>query len=508
MSRRTAKRTYPGVGGSKARRALAVFGVLGLLLFSVACGGNGSGNVITPPPQGNFSNASLNGHYAYTLNGQYFGSSVTNGVYREAGTFVADGNGNITSGQDDFGQGSGLSGGSLTGNYSVSNDGTGILTLNFSAGGTINLFLTMVNDSKVYLIEGDGFASGAGTAEKQDTSALTAIPDGTFTFRSHTSSTVSGSVSTVGTLTSTGGAVTGSQDTLRGGILSSLTSTGDFGVPDNNGRGTLTLSDSAGVTTTYVYYVVNSSTLNLLESDGPLGTGRAEHQAGPFSTASFTGGYAFGAAGDTSANFGGLSAAGVLTSDGNGNITAGSFDAAQDGAISSNVAVTGSYTLDSTGRAVLSVTPASGPSIEQIAWMVSPSRAFFLVNSPSVVEDGTLDKQQTSAFGNSTFNSQYSFFMDGFDLNANALVDRVGAMTADGSGNVTMNYTVNNTGILNQPGVLSGTYTVGANGRTSVAVSALSNNIVIYLVSNNAGYLLMEDSGLQVSGAVALQTSP
>jgi hypothetical protein len=49
-----------------------------------------------------------------------------------------------------------------------------------------------------------------------------------------------------------------------------------------------------------------------------------------------------------------------------------------------------------------------------VAWMVSPTRAFYLVNNPAKAEDGVMEKQ-SGTFSNTTLSGQYAFFMDGFD---------------------------------------------------------------------------------------------
>ena len=476
------------------------------ILFCAACGNSNNGTNV--PVTGKFSNASLNGQYAYVLNGTYFGTTVTNGPFREAGTFTADGNGNITSGQDDFVQGGAPFSTAVTGTYSLNNDGTGFVTLNLS-GGSISLGVTLIDDTKLYLIEADSFANGAGMAERQDSTAFSAAPSGTFAFRVHSSSASGGSVGSVGAITASAGSITGNEDVLRASALISPTLTGSISAPNTSGRGTLSLSDSTGSTASYIYYVVNGSTFNLLESDaGPLGSGRAEKQtAGPYSVGSLSGGFAFGSTGDTTANTGGIDTVGAFTSNGSGSISAGSLDAVQDGNPTVDATFTGTYTMSATGRAVVGFNQ-SGAIVQRIFWMVSPARAFFLVDNPTRVEDGTVDQQTTTSFSNSTVNGQYAFFMDGFDSVSPPLVDRVGTLSGDGAGNLQLNYFVNRTGITNAPGFLTGTYSVGSHGRVAGSVSALSTNIVLYMVSSNNGYLLLADPGAQLAGAAGLQTSP
>ena len=89
------------------RQFLLFLGV-GSLAFSLACGGGGNGGGFGGGGGGGnngFSNSSLNGQYAYQLSG--FDLQTQSSIpFREVGVFTADGNGHITSGTDDFSEGS------------------------------------------------------------------------------------------------------------------------------------------------------------------------------------------------------------------------------------------------------------------------------------------------------------------------------------------------------------------------------------------------------------------
>src|SRR5207245_3943328 len=125
-------------------------------------------------------------------------------------------------------------------------------------------------------------------------------------------------------------------------------------------------------------------------------------------------------------------------------------------------------------------------SIHEIFYLVSSSRAFFLIDASSKVEYVTLDLQQSSSFSNASLNCQFAFVMDGFD--ATTLKDRVGTLQADGNGRLTLNEVANAGGAISVPGPLSGTYSVSTNGRTTASISSLSSNLLCYMVSRNAAY--------------------
>ena len=469
------------------------------LMFSLACGSGN--NAFNQGGSGNFSNASLKGQYAYQLTGV-----DTAAVFREAGVFTADGNGNITGGTDDFSEGTTITSGSSSGSYTISNDGTGIFAISISDGRVLQLAVTLVSSSKVYLMvtQTFDFANGAGIAEKQDPAAFAAPPSGTFTFRNHSVSTAQGSSSAVGVFTVSGGTASGSEDVNRAGVLSSPTFTGSFNSPDTSGRGTGTFTDNANVTSTFVYYVVDANNLRFFSTNTGLpGLGRAETQTGvPFANASLSGSYAFGSSGDDNFSVAGTKTVGRFTAGGDGTISAGAYDSVEDGTAFTNVSFTGTYSMASNGRTTVTLNPSTG-AIQQIFWMVSPSRAFSLTSDPNKVEDGTLDLQQAITFSNSTMKGQFAVLMDGFDpFN---FVDRVGTLQWDGAGNLTLDEFINRSGTTQTPGFISGTYSVASNGRASGAISGLSNNLVFYLISGSDGYILQNDTSTEIDGVMSKQ---
>jgi len=484
-----------------------VFLALGLcsLCFCIACGSNaGTTGFI---PKGNFSNASLNGQYVYQVSGFNFNVSANGDPYREAGVFVADGRGNITSGVDDFAEGSGgVATNSLTGTYLLSVDGTGIITLAGAAGTTLNFAVTMVSSSRVYVIEGDGLLNASGVAEKQDSSAIGTVPSGAFAFRLHTFNSVQVPSAKVGQMNITNGAVTGNEDVNQNGNSSSLTLTGgSFTNPDTTGRGQVSISDSSPNKTALIYYVVDANNIRFLSSDpGILGLGRGEKQSG---TLALSGSYAFGSRGDTN-NFGlnGVHSVGRFTADGNGNLTAGALDSVEDGNSSADASFTGTYTaLAANGRSSVSL---NNGAVQEVFWMVSPSRGFLLINASNKVEDGTFDLQSGSSFSNSTMNGQFGFAMDGFDLNRQAFLNRVGTLQWDGNGHLTLNEGVNSGSGAQAGIILSGTYSVSNNGRTTGTINNLSltnNDLIFYLISGNDAYVLQNDAGTEISGTVSKQ---
>jgi len=500
-----------GLPSRIAYTLLLIVGV-SLLGFAVGCGGSSGPSV---PITGNFSNSSLKGSYVYNLYGLN-----TNGQYSEAGVFTADGNGNITSGVDDLNQlgtNAGFSPGlPITGRYTIGKDGNGTILFTLTSLPTPNTFqvsITMVSASQLYMTEADTFANASGEANMQATSF--ASPSGTFVFRIHNAGSTA-SASQVGVASLSSGTVSGTVDEVRAGsFFPNAGLSGTTTAPDSTGRGTLTLTDSLNVTSNYIYYEINSTTYELIESDAnTLGQGRMEQQSGSLA---FSGNYVFGSKGDTNSPLALLNVrtAGGLTSDGASTITGGSYDSVQNGSQIVNQPFGGSFTEASNGRVQLTLTPSGSNSISEIVWMVNSGRAFFLVNDPAKEEDGTMDQQQSMTFTNGSLTGQYAFGNDGFFFQSSfPFLTRVGTFIPDGNGNVKLNETTNSFD-LSQGGavgsvVVGGTYTVGAPGRATVTLAGSQGNInlVLYMLSPSAAYVIENDSGTEIGGKMAIQVSP
>lgn len=494
----------------------------GLLAFAAGCGSNSSSTGSGP-----FSNASLNGSYVCQLvgNDSFIDSAnnLQNESYTETLVILTDGAGHLK-GVEDFNSSlpaTGFTAGTaFTGTYTIGHDGNGSMTINFSApsSGQINLSITMANTSNFYAVEADAFsnfsANAAGEGIKQNSGALTTPPtNASFVIRAHQE--LPSSSSTVGILnTSNPSGLTGTIDVLRNGALLpqlSLTS-GTLSAPDSNGRGTLVYTDSASsaVPTHYQYYILDANTFLLMQSDNTLlGTGRAEAQAG--GTLTLTGNYVFGSRGDTTANIGGVRSVGGFTA-ASGTINAGTLDSVQDGTSILNESFTGTYTPGANGRIDVNLTPSSGSPIAEVFWLVSPSRAFFLINDANKAEDGTLDLQQQNSFATTDLKGQYALVMDGY--NSSNLLTRAGTLISDGNGNLQLNEEANSfvpgslPGLINDPGTLPGNYTVGSNGRVAATISSVSSNLVLYMVSPSQAYILQNDPATEISGTIQLQTSP
>lgn len=470
------------------------------LLFSTLGGLLGCGRTGGIDPKGSFTNASLQGSYAYSLAGTRVGQNGS-ALYEEAGTFVADGNGHITSGEDDFMQGT-VTTLPVSGTYAIAADGTGIINLTVG-NQQLEWAVTVASDSQAYIVEFDSFGCGGGGAKRQNTAAFSASPSGEFAFRIH-NVTPQGSVAKVGHFSAgTDGSVTGDEDVLRGGNLIAPSITGTIGSPDNNGHGTLHVQESTGIVSNFNYYLIDANTLNLLQIDAnSLGEGRVElRSVSSFDNSSMRNAFVNRSLGDTPASIGGANSVGTFTTDGKGGIFAGSLDSMQDGNPIANAQLLGTYSVASNGRTILNLNPQGFNPVQEIAWLVDASHGFFLINSSDRVEDGRFDQQQAGPLGDFPLSGPFGFFMSGYDNQSPPLVSRLGVMSFDGQQTVTFSdYYVNRSGQKLQKGGFTGTYSVGANGRFTASVPGVTKNLIGYLLAPNVGYLLVGDAGSEEPG--------
>ncbi len=141
------------------------------------------------------------------------------------------------------------------------------------------------------------------------------------------------------------------------------TYTGTYTVDATTGRAPITVSSA----TKTVLYLVSNTKAFAFGDDTSTSSGLLEAQTGsPFTNASLKGNYLGGTLPWPELNVVSLAAA-----DGAGNVQFTSDTSGSKG-LASNVTTTGTYSVDSTGRAVVTV---SGDSTPRIFYVVSPTKA-------------------------------------------------------------------------------------------------------------------------------------
>ena len=385
-----------------------------LLLSSAICMSCGGGNsapispVTDPPVKVNLSNASLSGGYALVF--------IASGFYL-AGSFQADGQGNITNGVEDLNDFTGLfnTNRGFAGTYTVEPDGAGTAKVASSLGtSTFDFVLDGSGGGSIIAVNGD---HGTGFVAQQDPSAFSLSSlsgDWAFSF--------AGMGSTGGTATAAGrfsmdgqGNITaGTEDHNEAGTINANAGfTGTFASPSTtDGNGAATFSCAALGTSHFAYYVVSRNKMLFLSLDPsePLVGSADKQQATTFSGSSLNGDYTFFLTGSSTSGF--IVEAGRLTGDGNGSITSAAFGENDP----QNAGFAGSYTISANGRGTATVTSPRGTSAFAF-YMVSPSEAVFVeADAGGNVASGSLALLQGAPFLTSSAAGSYVFLLAGAHL--------------------------------------------------------------------------------------------
>src|SRR5712664_2028262 len=254
------------------------------------------------------NNAELNGNYAFTFTG-IRGNGTVSSAFAAVGRFTADGAGNLTNGELDTNTvGGGGAAQSFTGTYSIGADNRSVMNLNISGSSARLAFAMMANGNAQFIEFDAGGGSGrigSGTMEKADTTAYsTARIAGDYAFGAAGFDNGNNRAAIEGRFTSNGtGALINAAGDVNGyGTDYPMTFTAaNYAVSNTaTGRGTMSLAFTFGGTPdtmNFVFYVVNSGKLFMMESDAvttatPLLTGAVVRQqvpAGGFSNASLNG---------------------------------------------------------------------------------------------------------------------------------------------------------------------------------------------------------------------------
>ncbi|HXC48434.1 MAG TPA: hypothetical protein VNU20_09075 [Candidatus Sulfotelmatobacter sp.] len=513
--------------------------------YLAACGGGGT-TITPPPPAGNFSNASLNGQYAFSMSGV----DLNSGAYiARVGSFAADGQGHITAGLEDvLDLGSGLPASQLTfsnGTYQIQANGRGLIVLNVSGGGALQLSASLQSSSQGYLVQTDGLASTSGSVELQKPlqfSANAILGKYVFdlagiSFAGTTPSVISfvGEFGADGNGNVTGGTADVNDSALAPTGATALTAStyqlDTNGNGTNFGRGTMTLDGRA-----FAFYIVDNTRVELLEEDSLGGSsGPAILQTGviPTQNSGFSGSFAFLTGGSqTTGNFGPIARVGRFTADGAGGIGTISFFENNDGNTTQVTQGSGisstSYAIDTSnagsGRGTFTFHNSSVGTVTYVFYLSSPTRAVIQDVSAGVVTDGTMVSQSAPSFTTASLAGNYSFSWSGVELVSPSAFDEnyVGqyAQTSAATSNIAgvADYaqlglnTINTNGVTLNAGI-SGTLTIAGTGTQNNTYkiviggpSAFTVNFVAYLGDNGTVLVVCSDGNRTTAGVASPQT--
>ena len=419
-------------------------------------------------------NALLKGHYAFFIN--WFEPSIlkTTAQIATAGSFVADGAGNVTGGVSDT-NGLGVAANQpFTGTYALGADNRGTLSISTPTQtmGTYAFSVGSMSASGVAtkgrMIRASG-VSAAGEFELQDPSAFSnSAVSGSYAFELSGRGAFSAQLGADGVFTADGnGSInTGNADeNFNGAVTANQPLTGTYNIAANStdGRGTGTLTIAGN----FAFYVVSTSKMFMVSADSASNprvfTGRALKQSGgPFNSSLLSGASVFstGTAGDVTAGlemFDGRVTVNVLQDQKNAN-----------GTVTLDSTTSDTYSVSSNGR--VTVTVAGVPV--SVLYLVSAGTGFILNADGST---GFFEPQSVGPFTESSIDGD--FFFGNVPMPALSPASSGVATLKAGAINLTSDLNEGGTLIFGQSSQDS--YVVSANGRVTTG----SGNEVIYVIS-------------------------
>lgn len=474
-----------------------------------------------------YSTSSLQGQFAFSISGRN-----ASGHFFRAGSFAADGAGNLNSVLEDTNTTAGATTTptSTTGSYTVAADGRG--TLQFNDGlspATFNFVL--VNNGQLQIIGFDATGTAAGQANTQVPSTFSGLPlsalNGTYVF-DFAGAHGAGALSQIGEFTADGaGNITGgSIDVDDSGTATPLQIAGSKTVCTPaptalstysigaNGRGILTLNTVnslcvAGPAFTLNFYVVSRGSAKFVGTDPVLQVAGYTAQQDPnatFGLASLNGSFAFLLAG--SATAGPIATAGSFTADGNGNVTGGVLDENVNGTPTLSLAlVPGTYTLAANGRGTISFA-TTGRTYSLVFYLGATGTGATAVVQEAdsgIASDGNLARQQSSALTLASIQGNYAIQTSGAAGSSAQVI--TGELSADGAGNIPAGkIDVNTAGALTAGEVVTGSYSAPtATGRSTLALNSGTLNYSLYVVSPTQAFVVGIQAGQVAAGSLLRQ---
>jgi hypothetical protein len=189
--------------------------------------------------------------------------------------------------------------------------------------------------------------------------------------------------------------------------------------------------------------------------------------------------------------------------DATGNITTGVDDLNDNGVIITNHVLTGTVPVAASGRGTATLNTGIG-TLTLAFYVVDANHVKFAGINAGAALGGDAFRQQ-GPFSNASVTGPFAFTVAGADV-LNGPFAAGGVLTSNGAGNVTSGVEdFNDSGILTANLSLTGTYSVAASGRGTLALtnSAGTFNFIIY--PSTAGVIALEIDNRFVTGGMALQ---
>jgi hypothetical protein len=459
----------------------------------------------------------LNGSYVFMFEGF---SSV--GPTIIAGEFTSSGTGTISSGTEDINYPQAqkfASGVTFTGTYTLDPNGRGSMILTITDNGATSLvtwLFAMNSDGTARFVESDATGlRGSGILKPQaSTSMSTATLAGGYAFGMAGYDGVFKRVAVAGSvqMDGTGTISTGDLDANDfGTVVGHPGLTGTYTLT-SNGRGTMNVFLGGQFYQNYVLWVVSPTDFYVIPADTlrptappaiPAPTfityGEALLQQPSGSTSSFDDSALNGTGVATGTGVDNGSAtifAGLLTGNGSGTLSF-SYDQNDAGKITSTATTptAGTYAIQTDGR----VTIANAGILLGTAYLAGTNNGFFIGND-SAANLSRLEPQTTplTSFTNASVSGSYVISTEFPGDTKSPNVE--GTFSADGAGNISASGTI---GIVNPADTsttvdnMSATYSIGPNGRGTLAVTTpkgIPASFVLYVVAPSSVRLVSSDS--------------
>jgi hypothetical protein len=484
-----------------------------------------------------FSNASLNGQYAFLYSGE-----DSKGPLMVAGSFTVDSSTASITGIEDYNSTAQapVTASPVSGTYSVNPDGTATATLtDAAAGGSATWNLTLVASTqgqaspRALLVRFDKTATGSGEADIQDkTKFALGSFNQNYAFNLSGRDKSSKPLQITGMLHADGVGVIGlnlckddindngtnteaAADTTLHGLFQA-----DPANPNTlatNGRGTLQLiyGATAGlaafdtVTLTFAFYIVDSTHLKLVETDanttaqlaGDLFS--APNTDGSFSTKILNGNYAFTLNGSNPSGTKAYAIGGVLATN-NGSISAGVID----GGLGNDVTLTtSSYTVDTSLGRILFTTTIGSTTRYFAGYATSSGTVEMIELDTDLQASGTAYPQASKSIpqGSFAFNLKSNANTSTFDEE-----DVIGQIAVPGGTLVPLgNIDINEKGTLTAGAPIENSSAIVApdkDGRGTLTLDAkpASYSLVYYVVDNTTA-LAVESDGQRVATGIVVR---
>ncbi|MGH8321010.1 MAG: hypothetical protein ACRESX_07365, partial [Gammaproteobacteria bacterium] len=315
---------------------------------------------------------SLDSPYVFSFTGLDLSSKPLNVI----GTFVTDGSTTLASAEEDLNDGAATINQPFSGSYGSINNGRGTATFTDSTG-THSYSFYVVSPTQLQFIETDATGHLSGTAFQQQAVTSSTTLSGLYVFyvSGNNGAAAYGAAGGFTTDTTTSGNINVGTDDINvaGALSSNATLTGSFTI-GVFGRGTLALSGASG-TDSYVYYLITPTQAFVLSTDANINaSGQLYNQTGGFVAAALFGNYTLQLASPVNITAP-SSAIGLLNLDGVSTV-AGSETVNLNGVISSDLAVSGTYTLTTatsttSTRGVATLNTGGGASTDYALYPIS-----------------------------------------------------------------------------------------------------------------------------------------